>query len=625
MAQVPKFTNRRSVPGTTGMQNVPLSLASSPLTGIGEGITTVSKELDAAGQRIQNREDVIRRGRDGKAFQKALSSEWQRVQDEEDLTDGQTVARFNDFGAKLRADYLAAHTGSANSSALFDSSTTGILGQYEQSIIGASRTAQIKDLSKQFGDHATGILTQVANGSMDVPEAFLAVQGFSVGEHTPGGALPINTNLALVDALQSQIILTSINLDLKAGNEAGLARAEAKLDENPSFANILGSAQLGKLYTRINDQKTAINEAANQELIAQQNYASRLGFSSYSDVPAYLQIEFATGREATPPKPYEMQTDAGRTQADRAYLLRMAGGDESDPAVAAFDAEVRGAAQTPLNSPLGKLIRDKDSLEAQGVPSDDPRVLALQASINAENPDYVAQQDRIQKFAPAVAAFETFNRQAVTLEADAKKALMLITGTKTYLDAKNAVVNKEFSTWTSGTGSFYGQLKPGSVRKELEVILTRIGGKAMLDGLATLKASSPNGSSSLGALNQTEGDALRFQEGGLDASAPQTTSQTLINLIDGTNSVIDSQIKAFRAAFPTLGKDIVAIYPSNKDGDTGGGDTGGGDTGAGEGDVEDFDLNGDPLAQVNQEPTADEIADLLNTPVDMGPVVPVGN
>ena len=47
----------------------------------------------------------------------------------------------------------------------------------------------------------------------------------------------------------------------------------------------------------------------------------KLGFSSYSDVPAYLQIEFATGREATPPKPYEMQTDAGRTQADRAYLL----------------------------------------------------------------------------------------------------------------------------------------------------------------------------------------------------------------------------------------------------------------------------------------------------------------
>ena len=54
MAQVPKFTNRQSVPGTTGMQNVPLSLASSPLTGIGEGITTVSKELDAAGQRTRN-------------------------------------------------------------------------------------------------------------------------------------------------------------------------------------------------------------------------------------------------------------------------------------------------------------------------------------------------------------------------------------------------------------------------------------------------------------------------------------------------------------------------------------------------------------------------------------------
>jgi hypothetical protein len=59
MAMVPKYTNRASVPGSTGMQGIPLSLASSPLSGAGEGLTQIAGALDAAATRIQNREDII--------------------------------------------------------------------------------------------------------------------------------------------------------------------------------------------------------------------------------------------------------------------------------------------------------------------------------------------------------------------------------------------------------------------------------------------------------------------------------------------------------------------------------------------------------------------------------------
>jgi hypothetical protein len=49
---VPKYTSRASVPGSTGMQPVPLSLASSPLSGVGEGLTKVARQLEAAADRI---------------------------------------------------------------------------------------------------------------------------------------------------------------------------------------------------------------------------------------------------------------------------------------------------------------------------------------------------------------------------------------------------------------------------------------------------------------------------------------------------------------------------------------------------------------------------------------------
>ena len=59
MAMVPKYTSRASVPGSTGQQQVSLSLATSPLEGAGEGITQVAGALEAAAGRIQSREDLI--------------------------------------------------------------------------------------------------------------------------------------------------------------------------------------------------------------------------------------------------------------------------------------------------------------------------------------------------------------------------------------------------------------------------------------------------------------------------------------------------------------------------------------------------------------------------------------
>jgi hypothetical protein len=558
MAMVPKYTSRVSVPGSTGQQQVSLSLASSPLSGVGEGLTKVAGQLEAAADRVQKREDVINRGRDEDAFKTAVSIEWQRVQDQEDLTDRRTFGIFNAFVNQQKANLLSNHRGSANSSTLLDAGLTDLAGRYERSAISATREAQVSSLSKQFGDKGNQIIAQVASGAMDTDKAFVEITKFAVGDDTVGGALPTKVRLDLVDALQSQIIITKIESDLSGGDEASIAAAKATLDQNPSFIKILSPAQLSSITKRISDRETAINMADIAIAKGRQKFAGDMGYSNYAAVPPAMKVFYASGGKIAPPKPYTFQSDAGKQAQDRAQLVAMAGGNQNAATVKAFDESIAQSNKTVAASKVGKLIQDLDNLAKQNVPKNDPRVKAIETEINNENPEYVAEQDRIKKFVPAVAAFETFNRQALSLEKDAKKALMLLTGEKTFLDAEKAVLQKSFSTFTAGSLSALMQFTPGSNRNELDAILTRIGGKAMLDALSELKAASPTGASGMGALNETEGNALRFQEGALDANAPQTTAATLLDLIKNTNSVINSQLDAFKAAFPTRGQDITA-------------------------------------------------------------------
>ena len=569
MAMVPTYKRQNSVPGSTGMQNIPLSLASSPLSDIGEGITKIGaaagkyadakrKEDAIVATRIQTREDVISRGRDENAFKATVSTEWQRVQDQEDLTNPETFMIFNNFVNQQKNNLIGNHNGTAGSSALLDSQLIEISGTYERASISATRQAQIDNLSKQFGDKGNQIIAQVASGDMDTDAAFVEVNKIAVGDNTVGGALPTNVGLNLVDALQSQIIITKLEDDLRRGDEAGIARARARLEENPSFTEILSPKQLGKIVKRISDQETGINMADIAAAKGRQKFATDMGFPSYALVPPALRTFYATNGKILPPKPYAFQSDAGKEAQDRQKLIAMAGGNENDPMVKMFDDSVAKSNKNVASSKVGKLIQDLGQLTEQGIPENDPRVKSLQAEINNENPEYVAEQDRIQKFVPAVTAFEAFNRQALSLENDAKKALMLLTGTTTFKAAEEAVTDKSFSTFTSGTMSALMQFKPGSDRNELDAILTRIGGKAMLDALSELKAASPTGASGMGALNETEGKALKFQEGALDANAPQTTATTLIDLIKNTNSVINSQLNAFKNAFPTRGVNITA-------------------------------------------------------------------
>jgi hypothetical protein len=557
MAMVPKYTSQASVPGGTGMQGIPLSLATSPLSGAGEGLTKVASALDAAATRIQNREDVISRNRDAEAFKTTVSTEWQRVQDQDDLTNRKTFESFNAFVNQQKAISLSNHsaTSSANSLALFDSDLTNLAGSYERAAVSATREAQIGSLSKQFGDKGNQIISKVASGAMDVPEAFLEINKFAVGDDTVGGALPTNVTLSLVDALQSQIIITKIEDDLRFGDEAGIARAKARLDQNPHFAEILSTSQLVKIEQRIRDQETAVAIADINIAKGRQKFAGDMGYPNYAAVPPAMKILYASGGKIAPPKPYEMQSPEGKQAQDRAYLVANNGGPDS-PAVKAFDQQIAAAerAKSLSGAPeIVKLFAEKDRLIAAGTPPNDPTVRAIDEQINEKSPTFKLERERAEKFPKVIAGYERFVQQSGLSTKEAKQALMLMTGKENIKDARQAVLDNEFSI--RGYSSKIAETRPGSDVNELKNLLLSIGGRVFVDTLGVMKASSPTGSTGVGSVSDIEGQKFTFAKGALDWMSPRATAETLIGLIDTVDSVTAAQEKALMSAFPTLGAD----------------------------------------------------------------------
>jgi hypothetical protein len=136
MAMVPQYTNKVSVPGNTGMQPVSLSLASSPLEGVGEGLTKIAVPLEAAADRIQSREDVINSQRAMELFTQNEDLEYEKFQKEADLLNTSSVSAYQE-GLKKRIE---------NATTAFPLSASALA--QSQSNIGAAGSTYFRNMLK---------------------------------------------------------------------------------------------------------------------------------------------------------------------------------------------------------------------------------------------------------------------------------------------------------------------------------------------------------------------------------------------------------------------------------------------------------------------------------------------
>jgi hypothetical protein len=567
MALTPTYIRQQSIPQTSGQQMAPLSLAS---TGVAEAAAGAADVFAKVASTIQTREDVVNRSKDYSNFQTEIGTEWQRVQDEEDLTNPNTISKFNAFLEQKRVEVIGNHVGSADSRADLDAKLTSQAGAFERAAVSTLRSSQIEFLQNQFGDELNPILAGVQDGSIDIDDAFGKVTAIGLDKES---GLPKPMFMDMMDSANSAIAMAGINKHLAVGDWPA---AKQEIDMNPQFAKYMDVNQMQKVVARIEGQKNATVLAETKAVADRNNKAREWGFKSWSEVPQSWKL-FGPQK----PETFNPLTEAGKIVAERDQLVRIYGGDQNAPAVVEYDKLRSEKKAMEMASPVGKLIADQSELMKQGIGPGNLAYDTITNKIKAENPEYVAQQERVTLYPSAKISLEAFERQAKSMNENAKNALMLWTGTDSLSDAKKAIADKEFSSWTTGFGVRAAELRGGSAVNEIKVILERIGGSRMLDALAALKASSPSGASGMGALNQTEGNALRFTEGALDIMAPATTTQTLIDLIDGTDSAIINQRKAFYSAFPSLSQDA-----------QGGGGEGSNVVNGGTGG---YDLNGNPI------------------------------
>jgi hypothetical protein len=144
MAMVPKYTSRASVPGGTGMQAVPLSLATSPLSGAGEGLTQVATALDAAATRIQNREDLINSQRATELFLQNEDMEVEKfIKDPNtDLLTTGSVRPYTEAVQQRVQKYLDSFPLSADGKARLSADLSGLASTSIRNILKMSLKAQ---------------------------------------------------------------------------------------------------------------------------------------------------------------------------------------------------------------------------------------------------------------------------------------------------------------------------------------------------------------------------------------------------------------------------------------------------------------------------------------------------
>jgi hypothetical protein len=552
MVKIPTYERQVSVPASTGMTAAPLSMAE---TGTPQFMAKVSAELSDAALRIQNREDTINRVRDFSIFKTKVAEEWQSLQDTEDMSNPATLQKFNSFLAGERANLEKMHSGSENSRAVLSANAIDLTGQYERTALGAVRGAQIKMLQNQFGDSLNPILKGVSDGSVPVANAFEQLRKVS---KDIGGALPKPLHFDMVEAAQGAIAMSAINRHLDIGD---YENAEAELNRNPQFTEVLDNNQLSAIVRRIGEQKAVRNLTDQKVMSEMRGKANMLGYESWAKVPAALKFEMVMGRQPGGGA-YKPTTDAAKAVMDRQALTSMFG--EGSAQVRQFDSMI-GGVQKP-ESEIGRLYADQQRLQAMGKKPGDPEYDAITNTIKEKDPKFVEDREKALKLAPAQIAMANVERQANSVKTNSEKALMLMTGTGSIEEAKKAVADGNLAFSMTGLAQKAAANYPGSDVAEVDGLLNQIRGNKMLDAMSNLKASSPTGASGLGALSEKEGLVLQSLEGSLSLGSPLSTARTLIQVIDATPSVIDGQRAAFNSAFgggTGAEKKATAKEPSN--------------------------------------------------------------
>ena len=247
MAMVPKYTSRASVPGSTGMQPVSLSLATSPLEGAGEGLTKISGQLEAAAGRIQAREDIISSGIIAKEFEQDTLKSYNSALEAGNILDPKknTIGNFNAETEQRIMQTVNNFGGSANAKAQLEASLRSRAGQYANQMIIYQNTEQRKFITGKAQGEIAPLAAEVAKNPGMLRQNFDAVDAIV---NKIAGALDPASERRVRDAGRSLVMEQGVSGLLIRG---AWKEANSMLMDNPILMRYLDPSKRDQFNRQI--------------------------------------------------------------------------------------------------------------------------------------------------------------------------------------------------------------------------------------------------------------------------------------------------------------------------------------------------------------------------------------
>jgi len=254
---VPKYTSRASVPGSTGQQQVSLSLASSPLSGVGEGLTKVAGQLEAAAGRIQAREDIISSAVANDEFEQETLKDYNATIEAGNVLDPKlnTIGNFNAGVEQRIMQTVNNFGGSANAKAQLEASLRSRAGQYANQMIRYQNTEQRKYITGKAQNEIAPVAASVAQDPRNLRSAFNNVDVI-VSKYA--AALDPESERTVRDAGRSAVMEQAVTGLL---NRGAWKEANSMLMDNPILMRYLDPSKKDQFNRQIANFAQAENKS----------------------------------------------------------------------------------------------------------------------------------------------------------------------------------------------------------------------------------------------------------------------------------------------------------------------------------------------------------------------------
>jgi hypothetical protein len=302
MALTPTYVRQQSIPATSGQQMAPLSLAADN-TGqaISQGVAELGQTLQAAGERIQRREDIIAKAKGTKNYEQQELQEFTAFLDTADLTDISSVDKYVAESAQRAQDAIANFQGSDNARAEFEANIISRQGAYQTEIAKQAITTQRKFVTGEIQNEIAPIVADLSKNPAGLPAAFGKVDAI-IAKYADG-----------VDGVTEETARDMAYASVMEQTASGLLmrgkwqEANSLIQDNPLLSKYMTPSKRNQLELQIASFANDENKLR-REMQMRSSVISELRAQGFV-IDEGKALNYVVGEDIAPGKSFAQQTD----------------------------------------------------------------------------------------------------------------------------------------------------------------------------------------------------------------------------------------------------------------------------------------------------------------------------